>query len=98
MLISSTELTLIEELNHIKHVFISLNDYPERMISHLIESEVNKSNVDQMMIESDDDRIEICSLTLPYGGSKGENIVSKLKRTLNMQFKKYPRNETKNKI
>ena len=85
--ISSTAEALDLELTHLKNVFIERNNYPEKVIQHVIENEKNNINnvdidIEDQPIEDQPSTDEIVTLQLPYAGRKGEQIIKKMKKAV----------------
>ena len=85
--ISSTTISLEVELNHIKDVFCNLNDYPKSLVEEVIKNEQCKHLTEQQNNEEEErhpDDIEEAkptfTLNLPYAGSEGEKVITKMKK------------------
>ena len=81
--ICSTEQLLMKDLDHLKHVFVKLNQYPSKLIDNIIKKEL--TNKDKGKANEIDDKVTddiLVSMTLPYVGNKGEKLVKKLKQDL----------------
>eukprot|EP00112_Aurelia_sp_Birch-Aquarium-sp1_P012412 Seg2610.4 transcript_id=Seg2610.4/GoldUCD/mRNA.D3Y31 product="hypothetical protein" protein_id=Seg2610.4/GoldUCD/D3Y31 len=102
ILISSTKETMEQELEHLKHVFCKINDYPRKFVEKIVIDEMRKEDNRRNNVENNihndkiieegssksDNRVQ---LTLPYARMKGVNILAKMKRTL----KHYLKSDTK---
>ena len=78
---------LTKEVDHLKPVFVKVNQYPYKVIENIIKNEPRNKETDNsiLAIEVDDkitNDIHIVSMSLPYGGNKGEKLVIKLKQDL----------------
>ena len=84
LFISSTERTLKIEIEHLKKVFTTYNNYPKKVVDDVIEEETNKfhrtTNHDNH--EESDKESSVVTLAVPYGGKEGEQIMKKLKRSI----------------
>ena len=82
-MISSTDSTLTQELDHLKKAFGEINQYPEKLIEQTIENEKenyqnNKEQKNNNEKENEDK--DTITLNLPYAGENGENIIKRLKK------------------
>ena len=84
--ICSTEQALKNELEHLKNVFCTKNDYPEALVEEIIKNEQHRQNqlditVDQDSTKKENEQEEIqLMLSLPYAGKTGEKIVDKIQK------------------
>ena len=95
--ISSTLQIAQEEISHLKNVFCTLNQYPPKDVDAIIKEErekqsqksaetsVNEANTNDKQEEKDQ---TIVSLTLPYGGEIGENIIRKFTKEAKKKLNK----------
>ena len=85
-LISSTENALQKEIAHLKKVFSEYNNYPVKLIENIIEAEINIRNGSNDISENgdreEDESSHVSTLSVPYAGIKGEQILKKLKKTI----------------
>ena len=85
--ICSTEHLFMKEIDHLKYVFVKVNQYPYQVIENIIKKKFRNKERDNtiLAIEVDDkitNDIHIVSMTLPYVGNIGETLVKKLKQDL----------------
>ena len=87
--ICSTTEYLNEELMHLKNVFVEINQYPQKLVDKIIQEEMEKQNNDaeinteeQSVTEKHNDNSTNLSLNLPYGGIRGENLITKMKKDI----------------
>ena len=98
IMISSTDTKLQIELDHLQRVFCEINDYPPKITKSIIDDEVGKSH--QTNHQSNNDKTtslhstidknkeeNIVQINLPFAGSKGQNLLKKLKRTIEKESK-----------
>ena len=84
-LVCSTELALKTELEHLKKVFCTINDYPEALVEEIIKNEQERrqiqpeTSVDTPNEENKQEEIQL-QLSLPYAGKIGEQIVEKIQK------------------
>ena len=85
-LVSSTKQALEEELQHLKDVFCSINDYPERLVEEIIKNERNQqerrateTEITNKDKEEEEEEVQL-QLMLPYAGKRGEAIVEKVQK------------------
>ena len=70
---SSTERTLNSEIEHLKKVFMSCNNYPKDVVDDITEEESNKfhrTTNDDIHEESDKESF-VVMLAVPYGNKEG---------------------------
>ena len=86
-LICSTEDLLKTKLNHIKKVFLEINDFPRWVIKQIIAEEEQKYK--HQSIEDNDNSVinresgnKRHLLMLPYQGEQGSRLVKSLKRSI----------------
>ena len=93
LLISSTESALKIELSHIRNVFATINQYPQKLIDEIITAEEDKHNDTRQTKEvNNKEEAEIITLNLPYAGRSGENIITKMKKNIAKVVKKENKN------
>ena len=84
--ISSTKNALEKEMSHLKKVFLEYNNFPRKLIESTIERESNKfhaSDESQDVVEENaDENVDEITLSLPYAGIKGEQIMGKLRKDI----------------
>ena len=102
VMVSSTAGALEKELEHLKKVFIELNDYPEKVVESTIKRELELSEetleVEKKTGDEENERSSvIVTLSLPYAGDKGEQIMRKMKKDIDNIGKK-PNEERKIRI
>ena len=84
-LVCSTEEALKTELEHLKKVFCTINDYPEALVEEIIINEQDRQrqletkSVDEQKTEKDQEEVQLM-LSLPYAGKVGEQIVDKIQK------------------
>ena len=94
IMISSTENKLQIEINHLQKVFCEINDYPPKITKSIIDDEVEKYHQSNPQPNSDkttspqstidkNEEENIVQLNLPFAGSKGQNLLKKLKKKNN---------------
>ena len=78
-----------KEIEHLKKVFTGFNDYPEKLVNNIIENELQKTReTEEVEVETanEDTTNETTNVTatlsLPYAGAQGEQIMRKLKKTI----------------
>ena len=90
-LVSSTNAALEEEITHLENVFCHYNDYPPKLVRNLIKTErenqkkqVEGNNVDteENQQEKEEEKISL-TINLPYAGTKGQQIMSKVRKYVN---------------
>ena len=90
VMVSSTTDAMKKEIDHLKKVFTEFNDYPEKVVNNVIENELQKTReteeVEQANEENEDTTEETTNVTvtlsLPYAGAQGEQIMRKMKRMI----------------
>ena len=99
-MVSSTEVALDGELVHLKKIFASVNQYPEKLIERIISNEKeihscnttkeqnNQHNNQDTEEEKEEPKKETITLNLPYAGDQGENIMRKLKKDISNSVRK----------
>ena len=86
-MVSSTQSAMEKEITHVKKVFIEYNDYPKKLVENIVENEL-KSNAEQKVVqqkkeEKNDETSSVSvTLSLPYAGIKGEQIMKKMKKSI----------------
>jgi len=75
--------SLDTELKYIKHALININNYPAKVINDIIldERKIYSNNKKQILEIPKENKTSV-KLILPYGGHKGDNLMSKLKKNL----------------
>ena len=102
--ISSTKLLLETELKYLKYVFCTYNQYPEKLVDDIIRSEreyqVKKltKEVENQRNNLNDVSDDVITLTLPYGGNIGDNIISKMKKNISKVISVMPKKNKNTKI
>ena len=84
-MISSTQRALEEEIEHLKEVFVKYNNYPIKLIENIIEKESKEDTSEEHIddtAENTPNDTETVTLNLPYAGSKGEQIIKKMKKSI----------------
>ena len=81
-LICSTEKYLELEISHIKDVFCNLNSYPRKYVQRTIDNILYKQNQENIDTNTENKETTYIQLTLPYTGKKGNNLISKMKKSL----------------
>lgn len=89
IMICSTETALQNELTHIKFVFTTYNQYPPKLINEIISKEIKatRSTLTDNEKKTEKDESQIITLSLPYVGDKGVNIVTKMKKNISSAIK-----------
>ena len=70
----------MKEVDHIKHVFIKVNQYPDQIIENIIKKELRNKETDKNILAIEVDiinDIHMVSMTLPSVGNKGGTLVKK---------------------
>ena len=88
--ICSDEEILKTELLHLEKVFLGINQYPHKVVKDVISKELDRMKINDISSHSNKDSNETnqqempttVSMSLPYAGIKGENIVRKLKKDI----------------
>ena len=86
-MVSSTSNAMNKEIEHLKKVFTGFNDYPEKVVDNIIETELQKSRETEEVINVNEDAANettsvTVTLSLPYAGAEGEQIMKKMKRVI----------------
>ena len=86
-MVSSTSNAMKKEIEHLKKVFTGFNDYPEKVVDNIIETELQKSRETEEVINVNEDAANettsvTVTLSLPYAGAEGEQIMKKMKRVI----------------
>ena len=91
-LICSQKEDLMNEIDYLKNVFVNINHYPPKTIDYIIKKEILEytqsptsntttlSSTNNKNIENNE--TNSITLTLPYKGKEGENIIKKMNKEL----------------
>ena len=80
--VSSTKLLLRNEIDHIWKVFIGNNDYPHKVVNHIIDQELLQPlEVETVETKKHDTEQKIQPL-VPYSGKQGHQLLLKMKKQL----------------
>ena len=87
VMISSTQIAMENEITHLKKVFTEYNDYPVKLVENIIENELKiiaePEEVRQSKEENADEPVnDTVTLSLPYAGVKGEQILKKMMKSI----------------
>ena len=89
VMVSSTSRAMEKEIEHLKKVFMGFNDYPEKLVNNIIENELQKTReTEEVEVETANEDATnettnvTATLSLPYAGAQGEQIMRKLKKTI----------------
>ena len=87
VMVSSTSNAMNKEIEHLKKVFTGFNDYPEKVVDNIIETELQKSRETEEVVNVNEDAANeptsvTVTLSLPYAGTEGEQIMKKMKRVI----------------
>ena len=102
VMVSSTQSAMKKEIEHLKKVFTGFNDYPEKVVDSVIENELQKTRETEEVETVDEDATNetvdedatnetksvTATLSLPYAGAKGEQLMRKMKRMIDSVGKK----------
>ena len=83
--ICSTKENFIAETRRLQKVFQERNQYPKRVVENVINKEIEttKTEIKPNNISQNDNNAKTkVTLTIPYAGKKGENLVKKLRKEL----------------
>ena len=81
-LISSTKLLLRNEIDYIRKVFTGNNDYPLKVVNHIIDQELSQSLEVEAVETKNHDTKQNLQLLVPYSGKQGHQLLSKMKKQL----------------
>ena len=73
------------ELNHLRKVYVEINDYPSKTVENIIKNELEKENVDitnKPQTNTTDNSETKLQLFLPFSGKQGIQLLSKMKKQL----------------
>ena len=85
IIICSDQHLLQIELDHLRKVFVEINDYPSKTVENIIKNELEKENVDitnKPQTNTTDNSETKLQLFLPFSGKQGIQLLSKMKRQL----------------
>ena len=77
-----------KEIKYLQNAFCTYNQYPQKVVDNIIKSErewqhkIRNDNEETEAINTVDASTEIFTSILPYGGNKGDNIISKMKKNI----------------
>ena len=81
-----------EELDHLKHTYININNYPAKVVEDIITEEKERfvsGNGEQNTKVDHNPDISQVQIILPYAGKRGNQMISKMKKIVK---DKLPRN------
>ena len=80
--VCSNETLLKREIEHLRKVFVEINNYPKNMVNRIIKQQL--SNTFETVRENDQTKepTETVQLIVPYTGKQGNKILSKMKKNL----------------
>ena len=90
--IVSTKKHLEEELKFLLHTFSDLNQYPKQLVESIISQERRNRNRNIQLNITPSNYNKHITLSLPYAGPKGENIINKMKKQISKTINKYQNN------
>ena len=85
IIICSDQHLLQIELDHLRKVFVEINDYPSKTVENIIKNELEKENVDitnKPQTNTTDNSETKLQLFLPFSGKQGIQLLSKMKKQL----------------
>ena len=85
IIICSDQQLLQIELDHLRKVFVEINDYPSKTVENIIKNELEKENVDitnKPQTNTTDNSETKLQLFLPFSGKQGIQLLSKMKKQL----------------
>ena len=85
IIIGSDQHLLQIELAHLRKVFAEINDYPSKTVEDIIKNELEKENVDitnELQTNTTDNSEIKPQLFLPFSGTQGIQLLSKMKKQL----------------
>ena len=85
IIICSDQQLLQIELDHLRKVFVEINDYPSKTVENIIKNELEKENVDitnEPQTNTTDNSETKLQLFLPFSGKQGIQLLSKMKKQL----------------
>ena len=85
IIICSDQHLLQIELDHLRKVFIEINDYPSKTVKNIIKNELEKENVDitnEPQTNTTDNSETKLQLLLPFSGKQGIQLLSEIKKQL----------------
>ena len=85
IIICSDQQLLQIELDHLRKVFVEINDYPSKTVENIIKNELEKENVDitnKPQTNTTDNSETKLQLFLPFWGKQDIQLLSKIKRQL----------------
>ena len=85
--VSSTEAALDSELSRLRRVFTTINNYPLKVVNNIIESERRDATPGDGTDQRDQPanqppEKEAITITIPYAGQKGEQLIRKMKTNI----------------
>ena len=84
--ICCNEKLLEDELNYLRNVFIKVNDYPPKLVDSMIKLDLEKNSSDEQEVTANATSKQK-QLVLTYADKRGNNIIWKMNRQLNMRLK-----------
>ena len=79
---SSTKLLLRNEIDYIRKVFTENNDYPQKVVNHIIDQELSQPLEAETMETENNDTEQKIQLLVPYSGKQGHQLQLKKQYTV----------------
>ena len=85
-LVSSTKLLLRNEIDYIRKVFPENNDYPHKVVNHIIDQELSHPLEAERVETKNQDTEQKIELLVPYSGKQGQQLLLKMKKQLKINL------------
>ena len=68
------------------------NDYPLKVVNHILDQEVSQSLEVEVVETKNYNTEQRIQLLVPHPGKQGHQVLSKMKKTINKNFTRWPQN------
>ena len=85
IMICSNKYLLEKEIDHLRNVFVKINDFPYKVVNDIMNEELKKKNNKELNIVTENhskENTEQIQLLLPFSGNQGSNLLTKMKKEL----------------